>query len=133
MANEYKYTDDEMNKLQGDLKVYEAKLSGYLDSPDGKKDPNYTKLADSYIELETAIYNVSIKQLQLAADAAGKVVSAINSAVDNLNAAIAARESVAKDLAVAQAAVSFVTAIVSQNPSAIVSSGGALVSSLKAA
>ncbi len=133
MAIDVNPTDDEMSALHDDLKAYEAQLATYLLSAAGQSDPNYDNLSNTDIQLNLQIYNLSTAQLQLSGDNAGAAVDAINSAVSNLNAVIAVKTKIATDLGVAQSAVSFVTALLSGNPSSIVSAGGAFVSKLKAA
>jgi hypothetical protein len=133
VANEYTYTEAELDKLHDDLKAYEIKLATYLSTDAGKQDNNYSSLQELDIQLNLQIYNLSNMQLQLAGDNAGSAVSAINSAVSNLNAVIAKKEAVARDIAIAQAAVSLVVAITARNPSAIIAAGGALVTKLRAA
>jgi hypothetical protein len=133
MAIDVNPTAYELSALCDDLKAYEAKLAVYLSSPEGQADPSYLDLARTDIQLNLQIYNLSIAELQLAGANAGAAVDAINSAVSNLNAAIAAKAQIATDLGVAQSAVSFVVAILSGNPSSIISAGSTLVSALKAA
>lgn len=126
-------TADEMSALHDDLKAYEAQLADYLTSSAGQNDPNYADLAKVDIQLNLQIYNLSITQLQLAGANAGAAVDAINSAVSKLNAVIEAKGKIATDLGIAQSAVTFVVALLSGNPSGIVSAGGTFVSKLKAA
>jgi hypothetical protein len=132
MAIDVNPTADEMSVLHDDLKAYEAQLATYLLSAAGQSDPNYDDLSKTDIQLNLQIFNLSTAQLQLAGDNAGAAVDAINSAVSNLNRVIAAKTKIATDLGIAQSAVSFVTAILSGNPSGIVSAGGTFVSNLNA-
>lgn len=133
MSNAYAFTAQELQKLHDDLKAYEARLADYLVSHEGKKDPCYSDLLDTDLELNVIIYNLSGMQLKLEGDNAGNAVATINSAVDNLKATIARKDHVENDLAIAQAALVFVNAILSAQPSEILSAGGAFVSKLKAA
>lgn len=126
-------TADEMTALHDDLKAYEAALADYLSSDAGQNDANYTNLAKTDIQLNLQIYNLSIAQLQLAGDNAGAAVDAINSAVTNLKAAIDKKAGIEKNLAIAQAAVVFVGALLSQDPAAITGAGGPFISALKGA
>lgn len=133
MAIDVNPTADEMSGLHDDLKAYEAMLATYLLSPAGQNDPNYADLAKTDIQLNLQIYNLSIAQLQVAGANTGAAVGAINSAVSNLNAVIAEKATIASDLGIAQSAVSFVVALLSGNPSDIITTGGTFVSKLKAA
>lgn len=125
-------TADEMCALHDDLKIYEAQLATYLSSDVGQKDLNYAALAKADIQLNLKIYNLSNAQLQLFGVNAGAAVDAINSAVSNLTGLIAAKVKIETDLGIAQSAISFVVALLSGNSSDIVSTGGTLVSKLKA-
>ena len=124
---------EELDELHDDLKSYEAKLAAYLSSDASQNDPNYTSLAKTDIQLNLQIYNLSTAQLQLAGANAGAAVDAINSAVGNLKATFETKSMIEKDLDIAQSAVAFVVALLTQNPSAIVSTGGEFVNRLKAA
>src|ERR1700683_1603711 len=75
----------------------------------------------------------SLAALHIAAGNAGAAVDAINSAVAELNAAARQKAKIATDLKVVRAAVSFVSAVFSVNPSQIISTDGALISALKGA
>ena len=133
MAIEVNPTQEEMNELHDELKAYEAQLATYLASEEGQSDQNYAVLTKTDIQLNLQIYNLSIKQLQIAGDNAGAAVDAINSAISNLKGVIAEKSQIAKDIGIAQSAVSFVTALLSANASNIVNTGKDLVSKLKAA
>jgi len=133
MAIEVNPTQDEMNELHDELKAYEAQLATYLASDEGQNDQNYADLTKTDIQLNLQIYNLSIKQLQIAGDNAGVAVDAINSAISNLKGVIAEKAQIAKDIGIAQSAVSFVTALLTANASNIVNTGKDLVSKLKAA
>jgi len=132
MAIDVNPTEDEMDELHDELKAFEAQLANYLSSEAGEKDPNYTSLTKMDIQLNLQIYNLSINQLQLAGENSGAAVDAINSAINNLKEVIAVKAKIATDLGVAQSAISFVTALLSGNPSSIVNAGGTFVSKLKA-
>jgi|HubBroStandDraft_4_1064222.scaffolds.fasta_scaffold77887_1 hypothetical protein len=123
----------EIDELHDDLKAYEVLLAAYLASPAGQGDPNYVPLAKADIQLNLQIYNLSVAGLNIAAANAGQAVDAINSATAALNKVVQQKAKIATDLKIVQAAVSFVTAIVSVNPSQIISTGGSLVSTLNAA
>jgi hypothetical protein len=123
----------EIDELHDDLKAYEVLLASYLASPAGQADPNYVQLAKADIQLNLQIYNLSVDGLNIAAANAGQAVDAINSATAVLNKVVQEKAKIATDLKIVQAAVSFVTAIVSVNPSQIISTGGSLVSALSAA
>jgi hypothetical protein len=123
----------EIDELHDDLKAYEVLLAAYLASPAGQADPNYVQLAKADIQLNLQIYNLSVAGLNIAAANAGQAVDAINSATAALNKVVEEKAKIATDLKIVQAAVSFVTAIVSVNPSQIISTGGSLVSALSAA
>jgi hypothetical protein len=132
MAIDTNPTPDELQQLHDDLKSYEVQLAAYLDSATGQGDPNFSALAKADIQLNLQIYNLSITQLQLVGDNVGTAVDAINAAVGSLTAAVAARAKVATALGAVQAAVAFVVALLSENPTTIISAGGTLVSALKA-
>src|ERR1039458_9125630 len=119
-------TAEELQELHDDLKAYEVQLAAYLDSSAGQNDPNYAALTKADIQLNLQIYNLSVTQLQLAGANVGSAVDAINSAVSTLNTAVANKAKVATALAVVQAAVGFVVALLSKNPSTIVSAGSSL-------
>lgn len=126
-------TADEMRALHDELKAYEENMTSYLSSLAGQNDANYDALSDAAIQLNVQILNLSTLQLQLAATNAGAAIDAINAAVSNLNVAIAAKDTIATDLGFAQSTVSFVTALLSGNPSTIISTGNTLISKLKTA
>jgi hypothetical protein len=131
MTIEVNPTPDETAALHDELKAYEIQLASYLASPPGQADPNYVQLAKADISLNIQIYNLSIAELAFAAANAGAAVDAINVAITQLNAVVAAKARIATDLAAVQAVVSFVVAVVSENPTAIISAGGAVVTALK--
>ncbi|MGA8863254.1 MAG: hypothetical protein WB444_05535 [Gallionella sp.] len=133
MAIEVNPTDEEMSELHDELKAYEIQLATYLSSSDAANDPNYAVLTKADIQLNLLIYNLSVQQLEIAGDNAGAAVDAINGAISNLKVVIATKNNIAKNLGIAQSAVSFVTALLSGNASTIVSAGSDFINKVKTA
>jgi hypothetical protein len=132
MTIEVNPTPAEIAELHDDLKAYEQTLANYLASPAGQADPNYVQLAKADISLNVQIFNLATAGLQIAAANAGAAVDAMNAAVAQLNAVVAAKAKIATDLAGVQSVVTFVLALLSRNPSTIINAGGAMVTALKA-
>jgi len=126
-------TPEELQELHDDLKAYENNLATYLLTPAAQDDPNFDELSKFDIALNVAIYNLSTQSLQLAADNAGQAIDAINSATSALDTEIKQKADIAKNLTVVQSVVTFVTALLSENPSNIIKSGVDLAGALKAA
>lgn len=130
MGQQYCLTEEERCALQEALEAYDAQCTDYLGSPEGTSDPSLHELADSHTDLETALYNLKLKPLELAGDNAESAAAAIKNAASALKAKVGKHPAVTHDPAIAQTVLVFVLAISSQAPASILRACEDLVSSI---
>lgn len=125
-------TAAELKSLSNLFSRVESSIEKYLNSPDGKKDPDFIPLTSAAISLNNASDTIAVMQLQLATAQGVQAVGVINKATAELQKALVLRNDITHVLNVVKDIVAFGGAIASDDVGSIISSGKSLYNALTA-